>query len=181
MKRFTGACVIAALAVVAACADSVSPGPPGKPSASVGAGPHVTGSGHLERDLGAGPELTSFSYNAIAKGDTASGQFQFNFRAADLKVHGYVSCVTVVDNVAWIGGVITRLTSTDPADQELVGTDVWWRVRDNGEGDGAAPDRTTSLLFTIIGVPITAASWCANREFRGLERDIQEGNIQVRN
>ncbi|HUQ80194.1 MAG TPA: hypothetical protein VM076_03590, partial [Gemmatimonadaceae bacterium] len=141
----------------------------------------VTGSGHVIRNLGAGDELTTFSYSANRRvnGET-SGQFQYNFRAADLQVHGHVTCVTAAGNVAWIGGVIDRLRSDDPADQALVGTDIWWRVTDLGEGSADAADRTTSLLFTIAGVPITAASWCHDQPARGVERPIVSGNIQVR-
>jgi len=140
----------------------------------------VTGSGHVFRDLGAGPELTTFSYSAIRRADGAtSGQFQFNFRALNLVVHGEVTCVTAAGNIAWIGGVIDRLQSDDPVDQELVGTDIWWRVTDNGEGSGDAADLTTSLLFTIAGNPTTAASWCADQPTRGVQRPINNGNIQV--
>ena len=141
----------------------------------------VTGSGHVIRDLGAGPELTTFSYNAIRRVDgTATGQYQFDFRAINVVVHGTVTCVTSNGNIAWIGGVIDRLRSDDPADQALVGTDIWWRVTDNGQGSNDAADLTTSLLFTIVGVPITAASWCADQPTRGVERPIDHGNIQVR-
>lgn len=141
----------------------------------------VTGGGHVIRNLGNGDELTTFSYNALRRvsGET-SGQFQYDFRAANLIVHGYVTCVTSAGNIAWVGGVIDRLQSENPADQALVGTDIWWRVTDNGQGDAAAPDLTTSLLFTIAGVPITAQSWCNDQPTRGVERPITNGNIQVR-
>ena len=141
----------------------------------------VTGGGHVLRNLGEGDELTTFSYSAIrrASGET-SGQFQYNFRAANLAVHGHVTCVTAAGNVAWVGGVIDRLESEDPADQALVGTDIWWRVTDNGEGSADAADQTTSLLFTIAGVPITAESWCNDQPTRGVQRPINNGNIQVR-
>jgi hypothetical protein len=155
---------------------------PRAPNAAVGGVElAVTGSGHVLRDLGAGAELTTFSYNAIRRADDATtGQFQFNFRALNLVVHGTVTCVTSAGNVAWIGGVIDRLHSDDAADQALVGTDIWWRVTDRGEGSDDSADLTTSLLFTIAGNPTTAASWCADRPTRGVERPILSGNIQVR-
>lgn len=155
---------------------------PLSPSAAVGGVElAVTGSGHVFRDLGAGPELTTFSYNAIRRAnDVVSGQFQFDFRALNLVVHGTVTCVTAAGNIAWVGGVIDNLRSDDPADQELVGTDIWWRVTDRGEGADDAADLTTSLLFTIPGNPTTAASWCADQPTRGVERVINHGNIQVK-
>ena len=141
----------------------------------------VNGAGHVERDLGAGPELTTFSYNAIRREDGAtSGQYQFNFRAVNLVVHGTVTCVTATGNIAWVGGVIDNLKSDDPADQALVGTDIWWRVTDRGEGSADAADLTTSLLFTIAGNPTTAQSWCNDKPTRGVERPIIAGNIQVK-
>ena len=153
-----------------------------RPSAVVGGVElAVTGSGHVLRDLGAGPELTTFSYSAVRRtSEATSGQFQFNFRALNLVVHGTVTCVTAAGNVAWIGGVIDRLQSDDPADQALVGTDIWWRVTDRGEGSDDSADLTTSLLFTIPGNPTTAASWCADQPTRGVERAIIAGNIQVK-
>ena len=79
----------------------------------------VNGSGHVFRDLGAGPELTTFSYNAIRRADGAtSGQYQFDFRALNLVVHGTVTCVTAAGNVAWIGGVIDRLRSDDAGQEQ---------------------------------------------------------------
>ena len=140
----------------------------------------VTGSGHVMRDLGAGEELTTFSYNAKRRADgRTSGQYQYNFRALNLVVHGTVTCVTVAGNVAWIGGVIDKLRSDDPVDQELVGTDIWWRVTDNGQGAHDPADETTSLLFTIPGNPTTAASWCADQPTRGVQRPIVAGNIKI--
>lgn len=145
-----------------------------------GVGLSVTGSGHVMRDLGAGEELTTFSYSAIRRVDgTTSGQFQYDFRALNLVVHGTVTCVTSAGNVAWIGGVIDDLRSDDPVDQALVGTDIWWRVTDNGQGASDPADLTTSLLFTIPGVPITAASWCQDQPTRGVQRPIIRGNINI--
>ena len=173
-----------------ACSDVTAPVPPTSPrqptlmapAASMGGVElSVTGSGHVLRNLGEGDELTTFSYSAIRRADDrTSGQFQFDFRAANLVVHGSVTCLTAAGNIAWIGGVIDRLSSDDPADQELVGTDIWWRVTDRGQGEGDAADLTTSLLFTIAGVPITAQSWCNDQPTRGVERPINHGNIQVR-
>ena len=168
---------------LAACSDVTEPGANARSVAPLAATltPIITGSGHLDRDLGEGPELTTFSYTAVVGEDgTGTGQFQFNFRALDLVVHGYVTCATVAGNRAWIGGVIEKLTSPDPADQELVGTDIWWRVTDNGEGNAAAPDLTTSLLFTLPGSTVTAASWCANQPLGAPNRAVVQGNIQVR-
>jgi hypothetical protein len=155
---------------------------PASPLADVGAiAVSVTGSGHVLRNLTGEAELTTFSYNALRRDDGATtGEFQVNFRAATFSIKGTVTCVTAVGNTAWIGGVIDWIKSDDPADQSLTGTDVWWRVTDNGQGEGDPPDLSTSILLTIPGVPITAASWCRDQPLRGLSRPIDHGNIEVR-
>ena len=141
----------------------------------------VTGSGHVMRNLTGEDELTTFSYNAVARADgTAHGRYQYHFRAADFFIHGTVTCASVSGNAGWVGGVIDSIVSGDPADQELVGTEIWWRVVDNGEGANEAADLTTSLLFAVPGLPITAESWCRNQDVRGVMRDVLHGNIQVR-
>jgi len=141
----------------------------------------VVGSGHVMRNLGAGDELTTFSYSALGRADgSASGQFQYNFRAADFSMHGTVSCVSIAGNQGWVGGNITQIHSGDPADQALVGTEVWWRVIDNGQGAGALPDQTTSLLLARRGGTITSESWCRDQPPLAPARDVLHGNIQVK-
>ena len=141
----------------------------------------VMGSGHVMRNLTGEDELTTFSYNAVARADgTAHGEYEYHFRAADFFIHGTVTCASVSGNAGWVGGVIDSIVSGDPADQSLVGTEIWWRVVDNGEGAGQAADLTTSLLFAVPGLPITAESWCRNQDVRGVLRDVLNGNIQVR-
>ena len=161
---------------------SITATPPRTPVASAGGvALSVTGSGHVIRNLTGDDELTTFSYSAIRRVDgTTNGEFQINFRAATFSIKGTVTCVTARDNTAWIGGFIDWIKSDDPADQALTGTDVWWRVTDNGQGADDPPDLTTSILFTLPGVPITAASWCRDQPLRGLSRPIDHGNIQVR-
>jgi hypothetical protein len=187
MRRSTRPLAVA-VCLTAACRDAttaVRPTivmPPASAFADVGGVVlSVTGSGHVLRNLTGEPELTTFSYSAIKRADgRTNGNFQINFRAATFSIKGTVTCVTALGNTAWIGGVIDWIKSDDPADQSFTGTDVWWRVTDNGQGAGDPPDLTTSILFTLPGSPITAESWCRDQSLRALSRPIDHGNIQVR-
>jgi hypothetical protein len=140
----------------------------------------VVGSGHVLRNLTGEDELTTFSYSGIGRTDgSATGEYQYNFRAAGFFIHGTVTCVSTSGNRGWVGGVIDAIRSDDPADQALVGTEIWWIAEDNGQGANDVPDRTTSLLFAVPGLPITAASWCHDQPVRGVFRAVVSGNIQV--
>ncbi len=152
-------------------------------SASVGNGAtaRVTGSGHHTRVVGGVAELTTFSFTAVAHRDGAvSGQYQYNFRANGFAVHGPVSCVTVSGNQAWVGGIVDRVVTDNPAFEALLGLEMWWRSIDNGEGAGAAPDVTTGLGFGFAGSTITAESWCRDQPLSLVAREVEKGNIQVR-
>ena len=83
-----------------------------------------------------------------------------------------MTCLTVIGQDAWIGGVIER--STDPA---YTGQSAWWHVRDNGEGAGDPLDLTT---FAGVGTADETAAFCAaHRPFR-FPFPIDGGNLQVR-
>ena len=186
-SRSTGL-ILTGIAIWASCAVPVEPmgntASAGIVKASGSASPvvaQIMGSGHVLRNLTGEDELTTFSYSAVARADgTAQGEYQYDFRAADFFIHGTVTCASKSGNAGWVGGVIDGIVSGDPADQALVGTEIWWRVVDNGEGANTVADLTSSLLFAIPGLPITAESWCRNQDVRGVMRDVVNGNIQVR-
>jgi hypothetical protein len=57
---------------------------------------------------------------------------------------GTLTCLTFdpVNHRAWIGGYLTKMTSTDPAPGVSVGDDAWFRVLDSPDGD-----RSTAMGF----------------------------------
>ena len=169
---------------VAACTDdhaALAPeaGPPALQAGAVTAS--VTGSGHHTRIVAGVEGLTTFSFSAIRRADgTTSGEYQYDFRAAGFSVHGPVTCLSIRGNEAWIGGTVGDINSPDPEDQSLVGVDMWWRLQDNGEGAGDAPDLTTGVGFAFPGSTITAESWCRDQPALLILREVESGNILVR-
>jgi hypothetical protein len=132
-----------------------------------------------------------FSFTAVQSGDgRAAGQFHMVRPRAGLMVEfeGTVTCLSVdpILGRAWIGGVVTKNRSTDPVFQTAiheVGDDVWFRVADNGEGAGAAPDRSSVYGFEGAGGVTTSAEYCALQLWAAGDVNTfpqTMGNIQVR-
>jgi hypothetical protein len=85
-----------------------------------------------------------------------------------------VTCISTAGNQAWIGGTVARIDSPDPADQELVGVDMWWRSIDNGQGADATPDVTTGLGFEFPAAPLLRRVGVrTSRRFWYLERSTR--------
>ena len=149
----------------------------------------TTGEGTAQ--LPAGFTTMAFAFSARVKADgSASGHFTEKYASANgvVDFDGEVTCVGFdpVNNRAWVGGVITRNGSTNPAMQTAihqVGRDVWFRVVDNGEGSGAANDRTTVFGFTGAAGITTSAQYCAVKPWAAGDANtwaVIEGNIQVK-
>jgi hypothetical protein len=140
----------------------------------------LTGSGHHVRIVGTTEELTTFSFSAVSHADgTTSGQYQYNFQANGFAIHGPVTCVSRSDNQVWVGGIVDRVVTDNPAFEGLAGLEMWWRSVDNGEGTAATPDMTTGVGFGFAGSTITAASWCADQPALLPLRVVDNGNIQM--
>ena len=146
----------------------------------------ATGGGHY--DLGG--TIVQFSFSAVQRAnDAAAGQFHIALDDSGFiyDVHGAVTCLTVdeVNHRAWIGGVVTRNETTDPAfqtDIHQVGDDVWFRVVDYGEGQSAA-DRTTFYGFKGAAGIDTSPQYCAAQLWPADDArtwPVLQGNISVR-
>ncbi len=170
---------IVCAAVLAAC-DS-GPGPTGTaaappPSFEVdqGHGPVVqsaTGSGHFTVDN----ELRTFSFTALRYADgTVQGEYELFNRASDVRIHGDVTCLSVMGNLAWIGGVQEQSSS----DAFPPGGENGFRVSDNGEGANEPPDEI-SLMF-VNAPPGFAQAYCNGRVPAPPLVPVEAGNIQVR-
>ena len=129
--------------------------------------PAATGGGHY--DL---PGVTvQFGFSAVGLPDGgAAGQFHVAGDEGDgltIDIAGAVTCMAVdaANHRAWIGAVVTRNGSTDPDLQTEIhqpGRDVWFRVLDSGEGNGAI-DRTSFTGFKGAAGIQTSAEYCAVR------------------
>lgn len=181
--------LIVAMSVLASACDGIggSPVDPVQLSSVNGVSASATGGGHY---LLSGVADVTFSLSASQnEAGRANGTFRVKFEDSGFSydIHGRVTCVTVdaVNNRAWVGGVITRNESTDPALQTAihqVGRDVWFRMLDGGAGQGAV-DRITFYGFEGGGGIITSAEYCAAQIWpadNARTWPVTAGNISVR-
>jgi hypothetical protein len=154
-----------------ACNSERATGPEPAFAVGNGVGAMATGSGHL---LQANGELRKFTFAAIThQNGSVSGQFNLVAGNADLVAHGTVTCMTVIDNQAWIGGTIDRNSIGAPF------THGWWRAVDNA-GTGAT-DQISLLVVANNPAGNLVQAFCddAPAAFPPLN-DIAQGSISVR-
>ena len=142
--------------------------------------PILVGSAQFTRTVGAVTAPTSFSFNVRRQADgSAEGQYNYDFRAAGFAVGGHVTCATVLNNQAWVSGVVDRVITDDPSFETLLGLEMWWRSKDMGRGDLAPNDSTTGLGFGFPGSVITGASWCRDQPVALIMRMSESGNLTL--
>lgn len=162
---------VAALLVIAAGCDAPTTEPPltTRPAESHGFVDIMAtaGGGHY---LLSGVADVKFSFLAIqTPSGKAAGQFQIAFSDSgfDYDIEGKVTCMASdrANGRAWIGGIVTRNRSTDPALQTAIhkrGRDVWFRVLAAGHAPDAVA-RTSFYGFEGAAGLITSAEYCAAR------------------
>jgi len=168
------------LLVVAACGESaVEPGASfvslGGPVAAAGdVVESATGSAHRIRPLPDG-ELWVLTFSAEKHADgTVTGQAHVDRKDLDAAWDVDVTCVSVVGNTAWIGGIIRNARGALPRD----GTVSYFYVIDNGEGEGSPPDRASAVRINDRAGEDVA--FCTQRPLLLAATDIAHGNVQVR-
>lgn len=103
----------------------------------------VTGSGTVVREDIEGAPREVYGFRAVVDGaGNARGEAEVHFPSDDVKMHIDVQCLVVERNRAWLSGPVTR--SDDP--DTPPGRVFLWLVQDNGEGQGAPPDRISNFL-----------------------------------
>jgi hypothetical protein len=174
MRSLVKLCVVVLTAVAAS----------GQPQASDGT-TAITGGGWY---LLQGAFETQFAFAAVHHADgRASGSFHHRTEDSSgiIAFKAQVTCVAIdaANGRAWIGGVITKNESTSPAFNTGIhqpGRDIWFRVLDDGEANGAV-DRTSFVGFE--GVIPTSASYCEQRiwpDGNARTWPVTNGNVSVR-
>jgi hypothetical protein len=134
--------------------------------------------GHVEFVNTTSGNHIRYSFHAIRHPDgTVTGEFEEHVESATgefvRKTHGIEICLTVVGNLARVGGIITDSTG---ATAPPPGTEVYSTAVDNGEGDDDPPDLASPGGSLGAG---SALRHCTT----GLSRPlfpITAGNIQIR-
>jgi hypothetical protein len=95
-------------------------------------------------------------------------------------MHGDVKCFTIVGNMAFIAGIVDRVESLAPNQENLIpGAFFRLVVVDNGNGDDAPPDMGSNARFGDPRLPqFQDMKYCTFAPFN-LEA-IDHGNITVR-
>ena len=142
--------------------------------------PRTTGGGSF-LFLGATPNIPmQFSFVAVQHADgSASGRFHHFYESDGLTYEfwGTVTCVTfdAANHRAWIGGVLTKVSSTDPTVGLFAGDDAWFRVLDSPDGD-----RSTSMGF--VGAIESSEAYCAMQiwpDGNARTHPVTQGQIKV--
>jgi hypothetical protein len=172
-----------AASVLVACADAPEATLTGvdfEPLASnTAAGPSA--SGHWELELFPGT-TGKYSFNVRQHADgSVTGEFQLmeNFDGRIERVHGTLTCLTILPDgrTAHAGGVIDHSTYSD---DELPGRGVILRVVDNGEGRNAV-DTASDIVYGFIN-PDFPQAFCdlGTAVYNPASLPVERGNIQVR-
>jgi hypothetical protein len=189
LADFTAPLVLAALSGCQAAQQPTAPMDPVDPSFSTHAG--ATGSARGGGHFDAGVDVT-FSFGVVQlDGFEAVGQLHFSTEidGEAVEFHGRAICLTIdaVNDRAWIGGVVTQNNSTRPAFTQPIhdaGRDIWFRVVDYGEGQGAPQvDRATFVGFEGSADIITSVEYCETQPWPDEDartNPLTQGNIQVR-
>lgn len=141
----------------------------------------IKGVANHTRTVGTVTALTLFDFNGRRdRHGRTRGWYHYNFQASGFYVEGAITCISVVGNQAWVGGTVDSVVSDNPAIVALKGADMWWRSIDNGRGPHALPDSTTGLGFAFPGSTISAESWCNDKPVALIMREVEQGDVKIR-
>jgi hypothetical protein len=171
MRRF----LLIAPLLVAACDRPASPTQPIalRSSANLEAGVVQSATGAAHRLSGDEMFILSFEANKLANG-TVHGRYHVDLMASGVSFDVRVTCLSVVDNIAWVGGIIEKVNG--PLVRE--GTVSYFYAIDKGEGEGAPADIVSGIRINDLAGRDEV--FCTERPLLLSSRPIEFGNIQVR-
>ena len=166
IKRLAIGSSVVALIVGVALATAASAG--GKPLHHVSVG----GPDACEAFAGTGPGCdANFSLTAIEFNDTTvNGHYTDQFGHGNGGFHAVIDCLVVINNEAWVSGIITHGTLAGFGD--LTGVPVAARVVDNGRSKNDPPDQ---ISFSNIGDSRPCTAMVPYGLF-----DMPDGQVKVR-
>jgi hypothetical protein len=116
-----------------------------------------------------------FTWNVQVKADgSVKGQFDYT-QVRDgvaLSASGSLPRALIADDHVWVGGVIEASSRAS-----LVGLDMWFQARDNGEGANASPDMSSTLGAAAAPA---GQQYCDDHPPVRFPFLVGEGNLQVR-
>jgi hypothetical protein len=181
-------CALVASALIVGCTDQGTQitDPIDGPLFAMGgsSGPSVNGQATLPLEELGGRQTVSF-HAREAKDGSVSGSMQTKSRGQDMEGHVSLDCMVINGTEAILGGVVTQARlGPDNTFPLQVGWRVWFKVRDNGEGNNNPPDEFTDwYAWFPEELTITHCKPYPIEEFPDWIPDlvaIEVGNIQVR-
>ena len=173
MRRFS----VIAVCVLAGCDTPVAPTTPSpllnsaQPEASVVQS--VKGGAH--RWSGGEPFILSVQANKRADG-SVTGSYHVDVKSLDASLDVTVTCMTVVGNHAWVGGIVRDSNTPLVA----AGTSSYFYVIDTGEGSIGAIQLDIISALRLNDTPGNEQAFCTDQPLTLPSRRIEDGNVQVR-
>ena len=166
MKRVFIIVSLAAVLVTAATAVAGGNGVVASASGDYGFSGNAAGSAFV---------IGPFTWNVQVEADgSAKGQFDYT-QVRDgvaLSASGSLTCAFIDGDHVWVGGVIEASSRAT-----LVGLDMWFQARDNGEGANAEPDMSSTLGAAAAPA---GQQYCDDHPPVRFPFLVGEGNLQVR-
>ncbi|MDH3732939.1 MAG: hypothetical protein OEU54_05370 [Gemmatimonadota bacterium] len=173
MKNIRSRSAIVILPILLACNTAEVAGPANPADASLNQVPQAPlmaiGSGHVPA---AGGQRV-FTFHAANHPDgTTQGSYRIGLTGPGLYFSVDVTCMTIVDNTAWVAGLI----SESNASFIDIGSVSYFYAIDDGEGEGSADIVSTARFNDIAGEDLR---FCAERPLGLPSFPIAQGNVQV--
>ncbi|HEX6315307.1 MAG TPA: hypothetical protein VFZ73_10635 [Gemmatimonadaceae bacterium] len=168
---------VIAVCLLAACEGPVSP-PPSTPLLNGAPPEHAVAQsvkGGAHRWSGGAPFILSVQANKRTDG-SVSGSYHVDVKALNASFDVTVTCLSVVGNHAWIGGIVRDSNTPLVA----AGTSSYFYVIDTGEGSIGAIQLDIISGLRLNDTPGNELTFCADQSLTLPSRRIDDGNVQVR-